>query len=607
MEIFAGIQPKTSHPRDVKTALTSQGDKTTLSIDPEIAHVDNIQTQNSRVPEDVDNKAPTSDELHQLRRVPYPIPFTVLSIALIELCERVTYYGTGQILTNFIQRPLPAGSTTGAGGHAGQSGALGYGQTVSSAISLFKQFFFYTTPLLGAYLADAHWGRFKAICVAIGVGLVAHVIIVISAAPQVIVHRQGALGTMLTGLVFLGLSTGGVKTNLSPLIIEQISYTQPTVQTLESGEKVIYDPGATMTRAYMLWYFTTNIGAFLGILTMPYVEKYAGFWIAWLIPTVLYLLCPLIMFWGRRKYTRTPPHSSVLAKAIQIMFFSWTRKHPQKASRWQLVKPSSIPADQRPAWMTFDDAWVDEITRTLKACQVFVFYPLFFLCFNQINNNLVSQAATMELHGLPNEFMSVIDPISVMVLIPIFDRIVYPFLRNRRIRTSPIQRIIAAFFCGGAAMIWAAVVQHYIYVKSPCGEKANTCAKAAPINVGVQTGSFLLIAMGEILGNITILEYSYSKSPKSMRSVVQALALFTNALAAALGQAFVPLTKDPLLVWNYGICAILSICGGFAFWYQTRKLDHEDYTLNLLPEGTVDVSKCETREAAVAQIEKTSG
>jgi len=40
-------------------------------------------------------------------------------------------------------------------------------------------------------------------------------------------------------------------------------------------------------------------------------------------------------------------------------------------------------------------------------------------------------------------------------------------------------------------MVWAAVVQHYIYKTSPCGVHANDCTgtNTSPLNVWIQTGS----------------------------------------------------------------------------------------------------------------------
>jgi len=129
----------------------------------------------------------TEEELRTLRRVSGNIPWTAFTVAFVELCERFSYYGTTvvckckllkrtpsesrsvsylELVVNFIQQPLPEGSTTGAG-HEGQSGALGMGQRASTGLVTFNQFWAYVMPVLGAYMADAHWGRYKTIHVAI--------------------------------------------------------------------------------------------------------------------------------------------------------------------------------------------------------------------------------------------------------------------------------------------------------------------------------------------------------------------------------------------------------------------------------------------------------
>lgn len=72
-----------------------------------------------------------------------------------------------------------------------------------------------------------------------------------------------------------------------------------------------------------------------------------------------------------------------------------------------------------------------------------------------------------------------------------------------------------------------------------------------------------------------------------MRSMVQAIALFTTAIAAAIGEALNPLSGDPLLVWNYGVSAVLAAVGGILFYLNFRHLDKEEDQLNLLPQGKV--------------------
>ena len=76
-----------------------------------------------------------------------------------------------------------------------------------------------------------------------------------------------------------------------------------------------------------------------------------------------------------------------------------------------------------------------------------------------------------------------------------------------------------------------------------------------------------------------------------MRSLVFAFALFMNAFSAAIGQAFVSLSADPLLEWNYGVMAVLSFVGGTCFWFQFRGLDKQEDELNMLPTGHLGTSE----------------
>jgi len=258
---------------------------------------------------------------------------------------------------------------------------------------------------------------------------------------------------------------------------------------------------------------------------------------------------------------------------------------------WENVKPSNIRPENRPAWMTFDDQWVDEVRRGFHACSVFCWFPLYWLTYNQINNNLVSQAAVMKLNGLPNDIVNNLDPLALIILIPICDKILYPALRKAGINFTALKKITFGFLLGAAAMVWACVIQWYIYRQSECGNYASgTHCAPVGINVWAQTGCYILIALSEIFASITGLEYAFTKAPKNMRSLVMSVFLFQSALSAAIGEAFVSLSADPLLVWNYGVMAVLSFFGGVIFWIQFRGLDAQENMLNQLPTGKLDVA-----------------
>jgi POT family proton-dependent oligopeptide transporter len=240
--------------------------------------------------------------------------------------------------------------------------------------------------------------------------------------------------------------------------------------------------------------------------------------------------------------------------------------------------------------MTFDDEWVDEVRRGFLACKVFLWYPIYWLAYNQMTGNLVSQANTMELGKVPNDIVSKLNPIFIIIVIPIMDFGVYPLLRKLGINFSPIKKITAGFILSSFAMISACVTQHFIYKMSKCGDDINHLSKtrkdcSAPITVWVQVFPYALIGMSEVMASITKLEYAYTKAPKNMRSTIQALALFTSAISSALGQALTALSDDPLLVWNYGSVAVLAFIGGIGFYMTFRKADKQEDALNNLKES----------------------
>lgn len=452
-------------------------------------------------------------------------------------------------------------------------------------------------PLFGAVIADQYWGRFRTILAAIGFALVGHTILIISAIPQVIKHPQGAVGCFSVGLIIMGMGTGGFKANISPLIAEQYRVDKPFIKVLPSGERVIVDPTATVARIYLYFYMMINAGSFMGQISMAYAERYVGFWLSYLLPTIMFCVCPLVLLLCKKNYRLTPPSGSTYTKAFKLwkmaMKGHWHLNpvrwfQSSDTNMWATVKPSYLGAS-KPSWMDFDDAWVDEVRRGLLACRVFLWYPLYWLAYNQMLNNLTSQAATMKLGGVPNDIINNLNPIALIIFIPIFDHGLYPALRKMGINFSPLKRITAGFIMAALGMVVAAVTQHYIYKMGPCGSDANRCieeeGKYSNISVWVQALTYIIGGISEILASVTSLEYAYTKAPKNMRSVVQAVCMLMNAFSSALGQAFTPLIKDPLLIWNYTIVAILAFCGGVGFWLTNYKLDAEEDSMNLLPDS----------------------
>ncbi|KAF9739296.1 POT family protein [Paraphaeosphaeria minitans] len=550
---------------------------------------------------DLEGEEPTEEELSTLRRVSGKIPWIAFTVAFVELCERFGYYGCSVVYTNFIQHPLPEGHPTGKDPSSeGQPGALGMGQRASTGIVLFNQFWSYMTPIVGAIIADEYLGRFNTIFIAIAFSIAGHILLIISALPTVLASGK-AIAPFMLGVIILGFGTGAFKANISPLIAEQYRQSKPrVVKDEQTGERVISDPNITLSRIFLYFYMFINIGSLTGQISMVYVEKYIGFWASYLLPTIMFCLCPLVLFACRKTYHKAPPTGSLVLRSWKLLSLAqkgkWsinpitTRKNLKSENFWEDVKPSKL-GDRKPSWMQFDDAWVDQVARGLRACSCFTWTPLYWVAYNQMNNNLVSQAATMTLNGVPNDVITNLNPISLVIFIPIVDNFLYPFLRKKGIKFTPIKRMAFGFMLASLAMVAATIIQYYIYESTTCGKYLNGCKDAegnkirSPLNVWIQSVPYVFIGFSEIFTSVTGLEYAFTKAPKNMRSVVTSYWHFMSAFSNALGQTLVALSEDPLLVWNYTTAALLAFVGGVLFWLHQRPTDKLEDALNMLPDS----------------------
>jgi proton-dependent oligopeptide transporter, POT family len=289
------------------------------------------------------------------------------------------------------------------------------GQRASTGLTTFNQFWAYVMPLVGAYIADTYLGRYKTIHLAIAFAMIGHVVLTASAAPSVITNGHAGLGAFIVGLIVLGIGTGCFKSNISPLLAEQQTENRKRIEVTPSGERIIVDPSVTTARMFLWFYMCINIGSLVGQIAMVYAEKYVGFYLSFLLPTVLFLFAPVVLLVCRKKYILRPPTGNVLAKFFRMWGAAMKGRYHLNPVRtikelnapdfWERVKPSNVLAAERPAWMTYDDAWVDEVRRGVKACTVFLYMPLYWLAYGQMTNNLTSQAATMKLNGVPNDII----------------------------------------------------------------------------------------------------------------------------------------------------------------------------------------------------------
>lgn len=58
------------------------------------------------------------------------------------------------------------------------------------------------------------------------------------------------MGGIVTAMIVIGLGTGGIKANVTPMCAEQLKVLKPVLKTLKSGEQVLVDPVLTISRMF---------------------------------------------------------------------------------------------------------------------------------------------------------------------------------------------------------------------------------------------------------------------------------------------------------------------------------------------------------------------
>ena len=264
--------------------------------------------------ESEDGREPTEEELRTLTHVAEKIPMSCWLVAVVELCERFSYYGITGPFQNYMQN----------GPNDSPAGALALGNQGATALSYFFQFWCYLTPILGAYMADTYWGKYFTICVSCGIYIVGMFILFVTSLPSVATHSV-SLGGYIAAIIIIGLGTGGVKSNVSPLIADQIPKNKPVIKVLKNGKKVVQDPNITIQSVFMFFYLMINIGS-LSVIATTEMEKNIGFWASFLLPFCFFFVGVAALILGKNYYVKVPVSDKIISKCFKVGYIAMKNK-----------------------------------------------------------------------------------------------------------------------------------------------------------------------------------------------------------------------------------------------------------------------------------------
>jgi len=203
---------------------------------------------------------------------------------------------------------------------------------------------------------------------------------------------------------------------------------------------------------------------------------------------------------------------------------------------------------------------VTDAKEVLRVLPVLAAFPAFWMLYDQLGSVWTLQANNMNLHGIQPEQLGVLNPLLILVFIPLFDQHIYPWCQRRGWSIEPLRRmacgmllIAISFFMSG--VLEAAVEKGDSQANEVEAAGNNGDGDSYRIDIWWQVPQIIVISTAEILVSVTGLEFVYANSPRSMKSVIMAM----YSLTFCIGDLFGGFLYSCLANVNRDI--LLHICG----------------------------------------------
>lgn len=313
----------------------------------------------------------------------------------------------------------------------------------------------YFFPLLGALIADTVWGKYRTILTLSVVYCLGHLALALD---------ETRLGLAL-GLTLIAVGSGGIKPCVSAHVGDQFG----------SGNRHLLE------RVFGWFYFAINLGAFASSLLTPLLLRHYGPSLAFGIPGALMLLATWVFWLGRREFVHVPPGGREFLREA----FSG-----------------------------------DGLGAIGRLAIIYGFVAVFWSLYDQTGSSWVLQAARMDRQFLSIQWypsqVQAINPVLIMVFIPLFSYAVYPAI-DAVFPLTALRKIGMGLFVAAASFLIPAWVE------------LRLGAGVVP-NIGWQILAYTVITAAEVLVSITCLEFSYTQAPRTMKSLVMAMFLMSVSL-----------------------------------------------------------------------------
>ncbi|KAL3513217.1 hypothetical protein ACH5RR_025934 [Cinchona calisaya] len=432
--------------------------------------------------------------------------------------------------------------------------------------------------LIGAYLSDTYFGRYKTIGFASVSSFFGMLVLALTAAVPTLhppscekkdssickAATAGQMAFLISAFVLLIIGASGIRPCNLAFGADQFN------PNTESGRKG--------TNSFFNWYyFTYTFAVMVSSTIIVYVQTDISWSIGFAIPTILMFLSCALFFAGTKIYVKVLPQGSPMTSVAQVIAVS-IKKRGLKLPEQRFTLFNHIPADSinlklpytdqfrfldKAAILTPEDQinsdgsvanpWnlcsmqqVEEVKCFLRMVPIWISGIVFEISGVQLQNFVVFQALQSNRHffstslEIPAGTYSVFSMLALSIWLPIYDRIVVPVLRRYTKKEDGItllQRMGIGMVLTILALVVAGIVEtrrRTVALNRPTlgfAEERGSISSMSTMWFIPQLAIFGLAQGFTFIGEN---ELFYKQSPENMRSIAASMVLCGVAFASYL-------------------------------------------------------------------------
>ncbi|PIN23005.1 H+/oligopeptide symporter [Handroanthus impetiginosus] len=453
-------------------------------------------------------------------------------VVVYEIFERMAYCGISANLVLYLTKKLHQGTVTASNNVTYWIGAV------------------WMTPILGAYVADAHLGRYWTFLIACAIYFLGMCLLTLAVSvpglrpppcPNPNTTEPKATTLELTAfysaLYIVALGTGGTKPNISTIGADQFDDFNPK----EKAQKLSF---------LNWWMFSIFIGILFGNTVLVYIQDNVGWALGYGIPTAGLAVAIAIFLIGTRFYRHKKPNGSPftrMARVIVAALRKWRVKVPkdgremyefdeevymkngkfklESTSALRFLNKACVRTDSKGPWMLCSVTEVEETKQMVKMLPILISTFLPSVMVAQSNTLFIKQGSTLDKRmgnfKLPPASLGAFVTVTMLVCIVLYDRVfvkvVRKWTKNPRGITL-LQRLGIGFVLHVIIMTIASVTERY---RLKVAKKHGLVGSGGqvPLTIFVLLPQFVLMGVADACAEVAKIEFFYDQAPESMKSL----------------------------------------------------------------------------------------